>query len=296
MIERSISFGARGGLIGTLCLPEPETAAAGLGQILFNAGVLHRVGPHRLNVRLARQLARRGIPSLRFDLSGLGDSARAAGDASYEKQAVIDLQAAMDELGRAANVQRFALLGFCSGGRASFAAAPVDERIAGIVLYDTYAYATWRSRLNRYRLLARRHGLLASVGGRVGRMVMAASNTVRRWLGLQVAQPAEDAPTNRDPSKAEYVARLRSLCDRGVKVGVVYSGEGINYNYREQFTDSLRGLGIAERIAFAYMPQMDHSAMALSLQAEFIEWLQRWAVELDAQCRRAAGGPVAEPH
>ena len=51
MIERSIAFGADGGLIGTLCLPSiPGANGSGVGQILFNAGVVHRIGPHRINV------------------------------------------------------------------------------------------------------------------------------------------------------------------------------------------------------------------------------------------------------
>ena len=42
--------------------------------IMFNAGLLHHVGPFRLWVTLARELARKNIPSLRFDLYAQGDS------------------------------------------------------------------------------------------------------------------------------------------------------------------------------------------------------------------------------
>ena len=93
MIERTITFGADSGLIGTLCLPStPGADGSGVGQILFNAGVVHRIGPHRINVKLARSLAASGIASIRFDLSGLGDSARASGNLAFEEQAVIDIR------------------------------------------------------------------------------------------------------------------------------------------------------------------------------------------------------------
>jgi hypothetical protein len=41
---------------------------------MSNAGMLHRVGPYRLHVRLARDLARMGFSSLRVDLADTGDS------------------------------------------------------------------------------------------------------------------------------------------------------------------------------------------------------------------------------
>ena len=112
MIERSFAFGQNDGLIGTVCLPQHRQGdGAKIGVLLFNAGVVHRIGPHRINVRLARQLAESGIPSIRFDLAGQGDSARAQGKLGFKEQAVEDIQAAMGSLGNAANVSRFVLFG-----------------------------------------------------------------------------------------------------------------------------------------------------------------------------------------
>ena len=42
--------------------------------VFLSAGLLHRVGPHGLHVRLARELAQMGFSSLRVDLAGTGDS------------------------------------------------------------------------------------------------------------------------------------------------------------------------------------------------------------------------------
>ncbi len=151
MSERSIVFGANNGLVGTLALPDaPGGGVAGIGLLLFNAGIIHRIGPHRLNVRVARQLAACGIASIRFDLAGHGDSVRPSGDQSFEAQAVIDIRSAMDALGAAANLQRFAIFGFCSGAYHGFATALVDERVAGILMLDAYRYPTLKTHLYRY--------------------------------------------------------------------------------------------------------------------------------------------------
>ena len=73
MIERPLYFGERSNLLGVLtapAAPHPGSPAV----ILLNAGLLHRVGPNRLHVDVARRLAEAGFTSLRFDMSGVGDS------------------------------------------------------------------------------------------------------------------------------------------------------------------------------------------------------------------------------
>ena len=53
----------------------PESPQSGATPVLFlNAGVIDHVGPGRSWVVLARELARRGFRSVRFDLSGIGAS------------------------------------------------------------------------------------------------------------------------------------------------------------------------------------------------------------------------------
>ena len=77
--ERVHRFGD--GLVGvaTLGRPRPRFATA---LILLNAGLVHRMGPFRLYVQMARRLAAEGYAVLRFDQSGLGDSPRRASTAT----------------------------------------------------------------------------------------------------------------------------------------------------------------------------------------------------------------------
>lgn len=157
MTEVTLSFGAERHLVGTLCRPG-DAAVGDCAVLLLNAGVIHRIGPHRFNVKLARALARAGLPSLRLDLSGQGDSRLPAQPLPYPQQAVADLRAAMDHLQGLLGVQRFVIAGICSGANHGLAAADADPRVAGLWMLDTHLYPTPRTRRERWRLQWRLRG------------------------------------------------------------------------------------------------------------------------------------------
>ena len=281
MIERTIVFGDAPGLVGTVCLPEGARGA--VGQILFNAGVVHRVGPHRINVRLARRLAARGIPSIRFDLAGLGDSPRAPGGRDFEQQAMVDLRSAMDALGREAGVERFSLLGYCSGGPHSYSTAKADPRVAGVILYDTYIYPTLHTRLNRYLLSIQRQGFASAVRSWVTR-------AFARGNGASPREPDASAISFRVPTVKELADGLHGLNRRGVSVAVMYSGSFRElYNYDRQFEDVFGPHGVSAFVSCDYFPAMDHGATELGAQAEFMGRIERWVLALDERCRGAKG-------
>jgi len=75
MREEAVLFGKTRSLVGIITDPHTVVNAHNHPAIvLLNAGVLHRVGPNRLYVKIARKLASAGFVVLRFDLSGIGDS------------------------------------------------------------------------------------------------------------------------------------------------------------------------------------------------------------------------------
>lgn len=275
MIERSLAFGENEGLIGTICEPSgPVSASRGLGMILFNAGVIHRIGPHRLNVRLARKLAEHGIPSIRFDLAGLGDSARPSGNHSFEAQAVVDLRSAMDALASQTQTRRFALFGFCSGAVHGYATSFADDRVAGLLLYDGYRYLTAKARWNYYAMRVKEHGLFRAGLGWVQRRTSAAF----RRAG---AAEGEVGFVTTGPSKTDFAEGLKTLLNREVKIFLIYSGEGFElYNYERQFHDAFGGLGVAHRVNVGFLPALDHAATSIAAQADLVLRIQRWAVDL----------------
>jgi pimeloyl-ACP methyl ester carboxylesterase len=293
MSERTIVFGATNGLVGTLALPSaPSGSAADIGFLLFNAGVVNRVGPHRINVRIARQLAARGIASIRFDLAGHGDSVRQSGDHSFEDQAVIDIRAAMDALGAAANLRRFAIFGYCSGAYYGFATALADERVAGILMFDAYRYPTLKTHAYRYRNRLRQPRALR---GLFGAMRRGSASLVRR--ARMLAGGGEERPVPElgridfIPSKSEFAEGLRTLLDRGVKIHMIYSGGAIQeYNYRGQFHDAFAHFGIGRHIEAEFLPDLDHAVTGLADQADLRRRVIAWCRELGAM---PAGGAAA---
>jgi pimeloyl-ACP methyl ester carboxylesterase len=285
MSERSIVFGANNGLVGTLALPTPSSAGtADIGFLLFNAGVVHRVGPHRINVRMARQLAALGIASVRFDLAGHGDSARLSGDHSFEEQAVVDIRSAMDAFGAAANLRRFAIFGYCSGAYYGFATALVDERVAGILMFDAYRYPTLKTRARYYLNRLRQPRVLRGLLGLMQRGAASLGRRARVLAGGDEERPVPElGRIDFIPSKGEFAKGLQTLLDRGVKIHMIYSGGEIReYNYHSQFKDTFARYGIGGRIAAEFLPNLDHVATGLADQADLMRRVIAWGRELGA--------------
>ncbi len=283
MIEQSIAFGQNEGLIGTVCFPQHHLGfGAKIGVLLFNAGVVHRIGPHRINVRLARQLAKSGIPSIRFDLAGQGDSARPHSNLGFEQQAVEDIQAAMDCLGNAADVSRFALFGFCSGGVHSYATAKVDERVAGLLMYDTYIYPTLKSKINRYFIKIRSRGLVSPARGWMQRKLVASVRRLRgeHDSGLKITGVSQVWGFVQ-PSEHEFAETVLRLHRLGMRIGVIYSGGFERYNYRNQFADAFKKYGLTEFVTSEFLREMDHSATLVAQQILFMETIKNWCVDLN---------------
>lgn len=144
--EESFMFGPRSSLVGILCEPAARASARTRDAVVFlNVGSNHRPGSNRMYVKMARTFAARGMTSLRFDVSGIGDSFANADfeNRLYAPEAVIDTQAAMSELTSLRDVERFFLVGLCSGAYLAFKTAVADKRVAGQVLINTQTFS-WK--------------------------------------------------------------------------------------------------------------------------------------------------------
>jgi len=111
----------------------PVRSPADLGVLLVHSGP-NNFSAHRNGVwtDISRRLAREGIPSLRFDFAGTGES---SGEFTLrtDGQPVADAAAAMDAL-RATGCRRLLVVGSCFGGIPSAVAGVAREDVAGMIL------------------------------------------------------------------------------------------------------------------------------------------------------------------
>jgi exosortase A-associated hydrolase 1 len=132
--ERALVFScADSWLYGILTLP---VQSGSRGVLILVGGPQYRAGSHRQFTLLARLLAARGVPVLRFDYRGMGDS---GGDARTFENIGDDLRCAIDEfLSQVPFLKDLVILGLCDAASAALFYAHKDQRVAGLILLNPW--------------------------------------------------------------------------------------------------------------------------------------------------------------
>ncbi|GGZ08924.1 hydrolase 1, exosortase A system-associated [Pseudoduganella plicata] len=106
-------------------------------MLIAVGGPQYRAGSHRQFALLARSLATRGIPALRFDYRGMGDS---TGEQRDFTDVDADLRAAIDAFcARVPSLREVVIWGLCDAASAALFYAGQDERVKGLVLLNPWA-------------------------------------------------------------------------------------------------------------------------------------------------------------
>ncbi len=278
MTERILRFGERQSSIGILT--EPAGAPDGLPAfLLLNAGIVHRVGPNRLSVGLARTLAQAGFLAVRFDLSGLGDSEVRHDALPYHRSRVADTVAVMDYLSAHHGTKRFVLLGLCSGADHAFRVAHADKRIVGAVMIDGYRYSTFKYYFDCYllrllrwqtwwRVLSGKHPAWKAVRARFANSNR--SDATSEIVGQFVID---------QPPRKEAEAQMRTLAARNVHFLFVYS-MGVGRGVRNGWYRGLHGVPEARALVETELfEDSTHTFTRLSDQARLSRRVCEWAVD-----------------
>lgn len=278
--ERVVRIGEPHPLSGILAEPASEDPGDRPAFLLLNAGILHRVGPSRTSVMLCRTLAAKGFPALRFDFSGIGDSAHRPDGKPFDTRGVEEAREVMDYLESLLGTKRFVMLGLCSGADVAYAVALADPRVVGLVSLDGHSYRTWRYWLYRYgpRLL-RAQSWLNLLTGRtyVG---PALQRLVRRGGHHPSADQVQEVDVFRRafPPPEEVAAGYQKLADRGVRMLQIFTG-GIeqSYNYREQFRESFRSVDFRDSLRLEFFADSDHTFTAYHNRRRLLALVSEWA-------------------
>jgi exosortase A-associated hydrolase 1 len=123
-------------LVGVVSLPDTITSSTAV--LVVVGGPQYRSGSHRQFTLLCRALAAQGIPAMRFDYHGMGDS---DGELCTFEAIGPDIGAAAEALcGRVPTVTSVVLWGLCDAASAILFYAWRDPRIRGIALLNPWVY------------------------------------------------------------------------------------------------------------------------------------------------------------
>ena len=292
MREEALLIGSDHAVVGVFT-PAVDNAGgpSDMAAICITAGLLHHVGPHRMHVLLARALAKKGISTLRFDLSGIGDSAIRTDDLIANEVPVQEINDAIKML-ETRGFTRFILFGICSGAMRAAKAASGNSKIAGIILVntggddgsaevDTSPAAQLYLKKSLWNLSAWKNLVTGKVNYQALFYVL--------WSTLiRKLKPVNKASTSIEDllrSKVELYSRqgtsiLSVLSDRHAQI----------YELYQQAYDSLR----SERFKILVYPNTDHLFTSLSQQRDLINQICQWSAELAVADTETGSNPDAE--
>lgn len=273
--ESVLRFGPGGSLVGVLCSPAPGQARR-TAALLLNTGANGHVGVGRFGVRLARRLAEAGIPSLRMDLPGLGDSDAPEGaDPAVAPDPFADFLVPAARAGRdllaAEGASRCLAVGLCSGAHAALRLALIDSRIDGLALFNLPAFdrsqggapaldggpppgeKPW---LRRPRMLVRR--------------LKAEADRLLARIGIETGLDAPSAWMRRLAARRVHVLLGYSRGDRGLR------------ELRAHFGRHGRRLCGFPLVRCRVLEGTEHALAPLAMQAEAAALIEDAALRLDS--------------
>jgi pimeloyl-ACP methyl ester carboxylesterase len=253
MKESAHTFGSQVPIFGVMTEPAADIVHKDHPTVLLvNAGLLGRIGPFRLHVILARELARMGFRTLRLDLSGIGDSGRHRDNRPRVEQHLNDIRDAMDYLEKERGATKFIVMGICTGADNAHRALREDNRVVGAVCVDGYSYPTWRYYANHY----------------LPKFISRTSwrNLLKRAMNKFSSSESTESDSADDdeldyrwklPPKEQAESDYRHFIGRDARLMCVYTA-GWRCNYSRQLADAFRKLDFGNSISAVYLPNATH--------------------------------------
>ena len=275
LTETPIQFGSGSGMFGILCRPDRPVAGTP-AMLLPTTGVDPCSGMSRMWTDLARQLARRGVTSLRFDMTGVGEShGRFTSDpmsASYHPDRIADLSTAVEAL-TALGFAEVTVVGYCSGAYAAWHAAIKDKRI-GALLAGNLVYFNLQTMLVEDVLrLQPGSSRLGLRPGPIGRLMPIRSLTVLRRLDDRmrsaIPRPLRHFLRQWEPDQKQTRRHVKALTARGCAVSMVMAEDDHGHvRLRRAFGERPR---LPKGVELTVIPDTDHQFSDRRHRARFLE-------------------------
>ena len=268
-IDTPLVFGEYQNLVGVTCEPScPTDHIEPTAVVMVTPGMLHHVGPFRLHVHLARNLAHDGYVSMRFDLSGIGESLAVGASGNSLDRAASEIKQAMNALEERFGTRQFVLFGLCSGADDSVHTALTDGRVKGLVLMDGCGYRTWGYWLHKLG----RHWPKRLLSPSKWQAAWQPRTTTDAPVTLQIGDDIREFPPQQTAAR-----QFRTLIDRGVNLKFIYTGGVAQYyNHAHQFWAMFPELRGKSQIDVEYLEPLDHVALLCEDRRLLLDKIRLW--------------------
>jgi exosortase A-associated hydrolase 1/exosortase A-associated hydrolase 2 len=288
--QYGVQFSCRGdNLMGVF---HPSKTPSTKGVVLVVGGPQYRVGSHRQFVHIARRIAASGIPLLRFDYRGMGDS---EGSFRGFESVDDDIFCAVDQLQvLAPDVKDIVLVGLCDAATAASFYAPTDSRVAGIVMLNPWVRSVEgeaRTLLKHYylRRLVNIQFWQKMLGGKPDVMASIKSfmSNVKKAAGVSPETSPEDINVQEmespsvafAPDNALSLRMKSSLANYSGKLLLILSGNDLTAaefcDVVEASADSV-GIFPPDRTERHYIEAADHTFSRYAWKDDVANWTVRW--------------------
>jgi len=284
--EQALAFECEGEpLLGVL---NGGGASASRGVLIIVGGPQYRAGSHRQFTLLARQFAQHGVPVLRFDYRGMGDS---AGDTRTFERVDHDIRCAIDRFFAAVpGLRDVVIWGLCDAASAALFYAHQDTRVSGLVLVNPWVH----TEQGAARVYLRHYYLQRLFQGSLWRKIASGEFSVRRaasaftkaiadaFSGGRSAGPGGNPP-GADPARATGIPFPERM-EEGLRrfrgrVLLILSGKDFTAQEFKDLTAASRGwrrlLGEA-RVTRHDLAEANHTFSRRDWREQVARWTAEW--------------------
>ncbi len=241
------------------------------GVIILNSGLLHHVGPFRLNIDLADRLAKDGYAVICLDQSGKGESPRRKG-MNRQQSVLLDYDDAMAELSQY-GISHAVLIGLCSGADDASLITSHRETVSGIVALDGYARRNFRYYLKH-------------VVTHYGRRIFSLASWFR-FLRRKASQTAtdgvneelDDITIRNWGSDSEMLGQYSRFLGSGGKLLAIFTTGQDYYNHLGQLAAEISVPPETGMVEEVYYADADHTYSLASHRTRLLDQINKWMLK-----------------
>jgi exosortase A-associated hydrolase 1 len=234
-----------------------------VGVLVVVGGPQYRVGSHRQFVQLSRALAKQGIPSMRFDYTGMGDS---GGEKKSFEHICDDIAAACDVMCQQLNINEIVIWGLCDAASAAMIYAHKDARVSGLVILNPWL----RSDAAMGKTMLKYYYLQRLLSKNFWKKLLKGKINVASSVG-DAKGFVKDSMTSQDNEEHSYQSRMQAgLSAFNGKICLILSGVDLTAKEFEQQSLDNKNWQVlkSERTHIHRLEQADHTFSSSSFKRE----------------------------